>query len=527
MIKVKSIYQLIVYSIIFIILLISFFTFIIISNAFNEFQEKIHIIEQNNLEKQKILLKEDISRTIKFIEYYHNTHKATKSDDQIKKEILVALDQLKLKTDINDYIFIYSFKGESIYYQESKEYMGRNLYEFIDPNGIQVIKQLIEVSQLPEGNYVQYHWYKPEKKRNIKKISYALSYNTWNWTIGKGVYLDAVEKIVKEAQDQYDEKIANYVLQIISLTILLVLYSIFIYKNATILIANEVREIGKYFKESQSEDKPFNHNKISFTEFRTIVTYANDAMTSIKYRTHLLEDLNKNLEEKVNEKTQELTNILLAQKEFLKKAVHEINTPLFIIQTNIDLLRMQNFDNPHLKNIQSGSKIISTIYEDLSYMIKKNRVQYVKETLDFTHYLKSRIEFFNDIATSNGLFFVTNLENDVMLHFNETELQRIIDNNLSNAIKYSFKESPIFIKLLTEEESVVFQIKTHSKTIENIDKIFNNQFYRENKAKGGFGLGLKIVKEICDENSVIINLESNSDETKFIYRFKKYENITS
>jgi nitrogen-specific signal transduction histidine kinase len=40
-------------------------------------------------------------------------------------------------------------------------------------------------------------------------------------------------------------------------------------------------------------------------------------------------------------------------------------------------------------------------------------------------------------------------------------------------------------------------------------------------------LGLKIVKEICDENSVIIDLQSSNDETKFIYRFKQYENITS
>lgn len=527
MIKVKSIYQLIVYSIIFIILLISFFTFVIISNAFTEFQEKIHIIEQNNLDKQKAILKEDISRTIKFIEYYHTLYKDKKSEEAIQAEILDALDNLKSTADINDYIFIYDFQGQSIYYQEFKEYVGKNLIDFTDPSGVKVVKNLIDASQLPEGDYVQYVWYKPEKKRNIKKISFAQSYTPWNWTIGKGVYLDTVEMVMKKTQEEYDQKISNYVLQIISLTILLVLYSIFIYKNATILIANEVREIGKYFKESQSEDKPFNHNKISFTEFRTIVNYANEAMTSIKYKTHLLEDLNKNLEEKVNEKTQELTNTLLAQKEFLKKAVHEINTPLSIIQTNIDLLRMQNYDNIRLKNIESGSKIISTIYEDLSYMIKRNRVNYTKAPLDFTDYLKSRIEFFNDIALSNGLFFVTNFENGVMLLFNETELQRIIDNNISNAIKYSFKNAPIYIKLLRTQEFIEFQIKTHSKTIHNKEKIFNHQFYRENKAKGGFGLGLKIVKEICDDNSVIIDLESNNDETKFIYRFRQYENITS
>ena len=58
MIKTKSIYQLIVYSIVFIIGLISFFTFIIIDNAFDEFQEKIIIIKTDNLHKQKELIKD-------------------------------------------------------------------------------------------------------------------------------------------------------------------------------------------------------------------------------------------------------------------------------------------------------------------------------------------------------------------------------------------------------------------------------------------------------------------------------------
>ncbi|RXJ60496.1 cache domain-containing protein [Candidatus Marinarcus aquaticus] len=527
MIKVKSIYQLIVYSIIFIIVLISFFTFIIITNAFTELQDKIKMIEQNNLTKQKILIKEDITNTIQFIRYYHEKYKGKKSEVIIQNEVLKALDEMKASKNINDYTFIYLFDGTSVYYPAVKERIGENLYEFTDPNGIKVIKELIDISQKKEGGYIKYLWYKPARKKDIKKISYAIAYEPWNWTIGKGVYLDTVEQIVRQTQDQYDEKISNYVLQITSLTILLILYSIFIYKNATILIANEVREIGKYFKESQNEDKPFNHNKILFTEFRTIVNYANDAMTSIKYRTHLLEDLNKSLEEKVNEKTQELTDILEAQKQFLKKAVHEINTPLSIIQTNIDLLRMQNSDNIHIRNIESGSKIINTIYEDLSYMIKKNRVVYTKTHINFSEYLMSRMEFFNDIALSNQLFFVTNIQRDIVIEFNETELQRIIDNNISNAIKYSFKESPIYIKLLQDAQYVEFQIKTHSKTIYDINKIFNNQFYRENQVKGGFGLGLKIVKEICDDNSVIIDVESHDDETKFTYRFKTYENTPS
>jgi signal transduction histidine kinase len=308
---------------------------------------------------------------------------------------------------------------------------------------------------------------------------------------------------------------------------MLVLYSIFIYKNATILIVNDVKEIGKYFKESQKDDKPINQNRLIFGEFKVIANYATDAMNNIKLRTNMLEDLNKNLEYKVNEKTSELTNLIESQKKFIKNSVHEINTPLSIIRTNIDLLKMKIPNNKYITNIESGSKIIQYIYDDLSYLVKKDRVVYEKEYLEFSKILTSRIEFFDEIALSNSLHFVIDIEDDIYIKFNITELQRVIDNNLSNAIKYSFAKSPINVKLhYINDEEIEFSVSTHSKKIEQQNKIFDD-FYRENNARGGFGLGLKIVKDICDKNLVIIDLDSNEKETKFTYRFKINEDTSA
>ena len=70
------------------------------------------------------------------------------------------------------------------------------------------------------------------------------------------------------------------------------------------------------------------------------------------------------------------------------------------------------------------------------------------------------------------------------------------------------------------------QLEQTLKKIESIDKIFGD-FYRENNSRGGFGLGLKIVKDICDKNLVIIKLDSNDKETKFTYRFRINENTTA
>jgi signal transduction histidine kinase len=527
MIKAKSLYHLILYSIFFIIILTSSFTFIIIENTFDEFQEKIKIIKEDYSQKQKELIQADIKYTLKFIEYYHNKFKGIKSEEEIKKDLLSSIELIRDDKNIDDYIFIYKFDGTLLYYPIEAESIGKNLYEFTDPSGKQVIKELINISQKKGGGFVKYIWYKPALKNDALKISYALSYEPWNWTIGKGIYLDEIDELVKKKKDEYDEKIANYVLQILSLTIMLVLYSIFIYKNATILIVNDVREIGKYFKETQKSDTRINQNRLIFGEFKVIANYAYDAMHNIKDKTLMLEGLNKHLEEKVEEQTKELKELIDSQKKFLKNSVHEINTPLSIIRTNIDLLKMHTPSNKYISNIDSGTKIIQYIYDDLSYLIKKDRVEYPKEYINFTEFLNDRLSFFYTVAVSNELHFIANIKEDIYIKFNKLELQRIIDNNISNAIKYSHTRSPIYINLTYfDDDNVEFFVQTNSDKITNPDKIFGD-FYRENTSRGGFGLGLRIVKEICDKNLVIISLDSNEKDTKFTYRFKINENTAS
>ncbi len=527
MLKAKSLYHLIVYSILFIILLISSFTFIIISNTHDELQEKIHTLKTDYTNNQKELIKNHVNYIINFIDYYNETFKDKKSQKEIQKEILETIEKLQVNQNPNEYIFIYDFSGNLIQDAISKNNIGQNFFNIKDINGKEVIKELISTSQKKNGGYVEYVWYKPEISKQTNKISYSLAYNKWGWTIGKGVYLDEIDKLVKIKEEEFNQKISNYTLQITSLTIMLILYSIFIYKNATILIVNDVKEIGKYFKESQKNNDPINQNRIIFGEFKVIANYATDAMNNIKLKTNMLEDLNKNLEYKVNEKTKELTNLIESQKKFIKNSVHEVNTPLTIIQTNIDLLKMKIPNNKYITNIESGSKIIQYIYDDLSYLVKKDRVVYEKEYLDFSKILINRIVFFDEIAISNSLHFISNIENDIYIKFNTTELQRIIDNNLSNAIKYSFAKSPIMVNLdYIDDEEVEFSVSTNSNKIENKNKIFDD-FYRENNSRGGFGLGLKIVKEICDKNLVIISLDSNEKETKFTYRFKINEDTTT
>ena len=212
--------------------------------------------------------------------------------------------------------------------------------------------------------------------------------------------------------------------------------------------------------------------------------------------------------------------LVRAQDSFIKHSIHEINTPLAVILTHIDIYKMKYGENSYLSKIEAAAKMISTIYEDLSYMVKKDRLVYEKEWIDIREYLLSRTKFFEEIAEGNDHKIQKHLEECGMLWFNELELQRIIDNNLSNAIKYAKRGTDITVELYEKEGDILIRFITYSKKIDDTQRIFE-PFHREDEIKLGFGLGLEIVDEICKKENIEITVDSDERMTIFSYRFKR------
>ncbi|PID47260.1 MAG: histidine kinase [Proteobacteria bacterium] len=520
MLKIKSLYKLAIYSVLLMLILAFCFAFIILFNAKNELNEKKHDIREAYVLEKKAFLRNDVLLIINFIDYYIKEHSHKQSENELKIRILDAIGHLKRQSN-EDYFFIYDFKGNLVYSHPQKDFVGKNFLHMRDRFGKEVISEIIKVSKNESGGYIKYTWLNKNINSYAKKLSYAKSFDKWGWSIGKGVYLHKINDLIKEKERKYNENMIYYISQVVFLGILLILYSLFIYKNVTKVITQDVNKIRKYFENPQQK------LEISFGEFQIIANYASKAIKTIQFKREKLENINKNLENIVHEKTLQLRSLVDAQKKFIKYSVHEINTPLSIIASNTDLLKMKHPKNNHITNIESGIKIIECIFNELSYFIKKDRFEYKKEYLNFSQILHERLGFFDQIALSNSLNFKHEIKPDIYINFNPTQLQSIIDNNLSNAIKYSFENSTIKIELCYFDESKIdFTIQTHSKPIENKEKIFDG-FYRENEARGGFGLGLGIVKDICDKNLVKININSNKNHTKFTYRFRINENIAT
>ena len=159
------------------------------------------------------------------------------------------------------------------------------------------------------------------------------------------------------------------------------------------------------------------------------------------------------------------------------------------------------------------------IYEDIEYHIKHAHVEYKAEHLNFSHFLQNRIEVFSDLARIKHIDIEKDITDNLLLEINRIELQRVIDNTISNAIKYSPKKTKIIIRLYKEANHIIFSVQDQGIGIRDTKKIFE-RYAREDVIQGGFGIGLSIVKHICDKNDIEISVDSKLTQgSHFSYKF--------
>jgi signal transduction histidine kinase len=222
-----------------------------------------------------------------------------------------------------------------------------------------------------------------------------------------------------DTQKQLKTLLIKNTLAIATLSFILFAIMLGMYKIFYALIQNDMHAFLNFFKNAAHEEQLLSPDKIFFKEFKEMVVYANEMVVTINKQKSSLKELNIGLERKVEEKTLNLqkTNtkllqekkfseeILFAQKEFLRYTVHETNTPLSVILTSIELYEMKNKKDRYLSKIEAAAKNICNIYDDLSYLVKKDQVQYPKVSIELVSYLNARIEFFRDVAMLSKIDF--------------------------------------------------------------------------------------------------------------------------
>ncbi len=217
------------------------------------------------------------------------------------------------------------------------------------------------------------------------------------------------------------------------------------------------------------------------------------------------------------------THITTQLDAFFKDAIHEIRTPLGVVQINLDFLENNNKASMPLKRAQGGLRNLTSVYESLEYCIKNKKIKYKKESINLTDFIKNRIDFFKVLAEIKDVTIEDAIEDaiedEITIYMSRIELQRLIDNNLSNAIKYSKESTQISIHLYQESTFLYLKFSNYGDTIQDINKIFQRYYRGDDDIRGGFGLGLSIVEHICRIYDIHIEVSSSEDGyTTFLYK---------
>ena len=193
---------------------------------------------------------------------------------------------------------------------------------------------------------------------------------------------------------------------------------------------------------------------------------------------------------------------------FIKDTTHELNTPVSAILMNIETIPRENLDEKSAKKIHRidiAARTISNIYNDLTYVALKNQVKSKDENVNITELIRERAEFFKVISTQKKLSCELELQEDVFIMIDRSKISRLIDNLISNAIKYNKKGGLIRIRL--EKNFFVIEDSGIGMSKKEIRDIFE-RYTRFNKSEGGFGIGLNIVSAIAREYKLDIHVDS-------------------
>ncbi|WP_457747112.1 sensor histidine kinase [Sulfurimonas sp.] len=211
-----------------------------------------------------------------------------------------------------------------------------------------------------------------------------------------------------------------------------------------------------------------------------------------------------------------LHNRMMQIESFIQDVSHELNTPITALKMSASrALKKEVYDKKILTNISISTKQLESIYKSLTFLNFKQK-QEEAQKINFKSVVENVLLYYKELTDAKGIEIKKNLQ-DVELVMIESRAELLVSNLLSNAIKYSMPETAITLKLRED----FFSIEDEGVGIkeQKLQEIFE-MYKRESQIAGGFGVGLSIVKQICDANNMHIDVESKLGEgTLFTIHF--------
>ena len=194
----------------------------------------------------------------------------------------------------------------------------------------------------------------------------------------------------------------------------------------------------------------------------------------------------------------------LSQKEFTENASHELQTPLAIFRSKLELL-MQGADISSeqaelISSLLNATDRIVRLNKNLLLLSKiENRQFLSRQEILLSSALTQSLGLYKQMAQEKEIKITTHIISEIAIKTNPSLLEILLSNLISNAIRYTPAQNEVRIEI--EKKSIT--IRNPGEPFNFPNKIFD-RFNRESRTTQGNGLGLAIVKKICDTEGIPI-----------------------
>ena len=242
---------------------------------------------------------------------------------------------------------------------------------------------------------------------------------------------------------------------------------------------------------------------------------------------------NTNLRNEVKKRTSELEKINEQRANNFINLVHETKTPLTLVNNYLEEYMDKYGSVEELKMIKSGinklTKDVTSLF-DIERFSKGIDVYNHNRISDFSKILNHTLLLFEHYSQKQNFICEKEIEENIFIKADPNAIDRIVNNLIENAFKFSADDRKIFVSLKSNVNEIIFSVKDYGIGIplEFQKKIFEPYYQINQKKNGlqGMGLGLPIVKKVADSLGAQIKIESNPPKdtgTTINIIFKRYK----
>ena len=208
------------------------------------------------------------------------------------------------------------------------------------------------------------------------------------------------------------------------------------------------------------------------------------------------------------------------EKMFLTNASHELKTPITIIKTDLDVLKMDDVNNEWIDSIDNQTNRLSKLVNEMVnlYKIEEKKEDIVKNNFNISEVTLDVLDNFLSSFKFKNYNIKIDIEENIIINSNEDIYMKILFILLDNANKYGLENGDFSIKLYKEKKKVILKVYNQTEEFEKEKlKFIFDRFYTldesRSKEKSGYGIGLSIAKILTEDINGSIQASTNDNKS--------------